>query len=424
MRIGVTGNHPLRGEYVPGRNSNAAMAMIAASLLTDQPVTIDALPQTASVDLMLEVAAMLGAEVGRDEAQPETVRLTTLAITTRLLNREMTAAKVGVVMFLPALLSRRKHVHLEVDYPVSRLHTHLTALRDLGCRVSISGGTIELRYEPWEMREVLLMQASVTATALVAMLAAAQPGRTTIFNAASEPHVCDLLHMLKAMGAEVEGIGSNVLYIRGVEALQGATCTVAPDHIEIASVAAIAALTGGRLSIDGVRAGDLRMIAKVFDRLGVRLELDDGHLYVPRHETLQISSRDEEVDVSVETAPWPGFPSDLVGIATLIATQSAGTILIHEKLFKDRMIFVDKLKSFGAQIVLCDPHRAVVVGPSHLTADYLDSPDLRTGLGLLGAALVADGETVIDGAEMYAWNFGDVLQRLQAVGAQIRVLSR
>ena len=421
MRIGITGNRPLRGTYTPGGNSNAALALIAASLLTDQPVTLRELPSTASVALMLDVAALLGAQV---EQAGDAVRLHSPSLTTRLLNHEMTSAKVGVVLFLPALLLRRQQIHMDIGYPTSRLHTHLTALRDLGCRVTISGGSIELRYEPWTRREIILMQTSVTATMMVAMLAAGQPGQTVVHNAASEPHVCDLLTMLVQMGATIDGIGSNVLHIQGVDGLQGADQTIAPDHIEAASVAALAALTGGRLTIEGVRAADLRMIAKVYERLGLRIELDDGHLYVPRHDSLLVSSRDEEVDVSIETAPWPGFPSDLVAIATLIATQASGTILIHEKLFKDRLMFVDKLKNFGAQIVLCDPHRAIVVGPTALKADYLDTPDVRTGLGLLGAALVAEGQTQIDGAEMFEWNFGDVLTRLQNVGAEIRVLSR
>ncbi len=424
MRIAVTGNAPLRGAYVPGGNSNAAMALIAASLLTDQPVTLDRVPETTSVAVMLEAASMLGTQVSRSSEEAASIRLETPALSTRSLDRAMTGAKVGIVMLLPALLLRRRHVRLEIGYPVSRLYTHLTALRDLGCRVTVNGGEIELQFAPWERREILLVQTSVTATALAAMLAAGQPGETVIHNAASEPHVRDLLVMLQAMGASISGIGSNLLSIRGQDSLRGAQQTIAADHIEAASVAAFAALTGGRLDISGVRTSDLRMIARVYERLGVRLDLDDDHVHVPRHDTLHLSTRDEEVDVSIETAPWPGFPSDLVAVATLIATQTQGTILIHEKLFHDRMLFVDKLKSFGAQAVLCDPHRAIIVGPTPLTADYLDTPDTRTGLGLLGAALCAEGESTLDGAEAFEWNFGDVLIRLQGVGAQIRVLSR
>jgi UDP-N-acetylglucosamine 1-carboxyvinyltransferase len=424
MRIGITGQQPLRGTYRPGGNSNAAMALIAASLLTDQPVTLQQVPETASVSVMLDVAGMLGAEVQRLESEPGKVRVSTPAITVRALTRAMTGAKVGVVLFLAPLLARRQHIRLEIDYPVSRLYPHLTALRDLGCRVTAGTGEVEAQFVPWTHREIILTQTSVTATAMVAMLAAASPGETTILNAASEPHVRDLLVLLQAMGAQIEGIGSNLLHIRGSEHLRGATQDISPDHIEVASVAALAALTGGRIDAEGVRTADLRLIARVFERLGLRLDLDDDHLHVPRHEDFQISSRDEEVDVSIETAPWPGFPSDLVAIATLIATQAQGTILIHEKLFKDRLLFVDKLKNFGAQIVLADPHRAVVVGPTPLHADYLDTPDIRTGLGLVGVALCAEGETIVDGAEMLDWNFDRVLTRLASLGAQVRVLER
>lgn len=424
MRIGISGGRPLRGIYQPGANSNAAMALIAASLLTEQPVTLEALPDTASVSVMLDVARMLGTQVKVVGEDQSTIQLETPGISTRTLNQTMTAAKVGVVLFLPALLVRRGHVRMEIIYPASRLYTHLTALRDLGCRVTVSSGEIEFQFVPWEKREIVLTQTSVTATAMVAMLAAAQEGETIIHNAASEPHVRDLLIALRAMGAAIEGLGSNQLRIRGTSTLQGTHQRIALDHIEAASVAAIAALTGGRIDIEGIRAGDYRLISKVYERLGLRIDLDEDHLHVSRHDVLRISAQEEEVDVSIETAPWPGFPSDLVGIATVIATQAQGTILVHEKLYKDRLIFVDKLKGFGAQVVLCDPHRAVIVGPTRLHADYLDSPDVRTGLGLLGAALCAEGETIIDGAEMYEWNFGDVLTRLQNIGAAIRVLSR
>jgi UDP-N-acetylglucosamine 1-carboxyvinyltransferase len=424
MRIGIQGKQPLRGTYQPGGNSNAALALIAASLLTDQPVTLTNVPASASVQVMLEVAEILGTQVAHPEDDPRTVRLTTPAVKTRVLSREMTGAKVGVVLFLAALLARREHIHLEIDYPISRLYPHLTALRDLGCRVTVSSGEVEVRLVPWERRDLILVQTSVTATAMVAMLAAANPGETVIHNAASEPHVRDLLIMLQAMGAQVDGIGRNLLRIQGRQGLRGTTQAIAPDHIEVASVAALAALTGGRVDIEGVQTADLRLIARTYERLGLRLDLDEGHVHVPRHETFSISSRDEEVDVSIETAPWPGFPSDLVGIATLIATQAQGTILIHEKLFKDRLLFVDKLKGFGAQIVLADPHRALVVGPTPLHADYLDSPDIRTGLGLLGAALCAEGETIMDGAEMLDWNFDGLLPRLEALGARFRVIER
>ncbi|CAG1771730.1 partial UDP-N-acetylglucosamine 1-carboxyvinyltransferase, partial [uncultured bacterium] len=240
-------------------------------------------------------------------------------------------------------------------------------------------------------------------------------------NAACEPHIVELAQMLNAMGALVEGIGSNVLRVTGVDTLGGVDVTIGPDHIEAASIAALSALNGGRVQIDGIRQRDMRMIAKVFWRLGIQMDVDEGALFIPKHETLSVSNRSEDVDSSIESAPWPGFPSDLVAIATVVATQARGTSLIHEKLFNNRLLFVDKLKSMGAQIVLCDPHRAIVVGPTPLHGIYMDTPDVRTGLGMLGAALCAEGESVIDNAQAIEHTFGGVLPKLQALNAGIQI---
>jgi UDP-N-acetylglucosamine 1-carboxyvinyltransferase len=223
------------------------------------------------------------------------------------------------------------------------------------------------------------------------------------------------------MGAQVQGVGSNTLRVFGKDHLHGAEVTLIPDHIEAASIAAISALSGGRVQINGIRQNDLRMINKIYRRLGINLDIDETHVFIPKHEQLTISNREEDVDSSIETAPWPGFPSDLVAIATVVATQARGTSLIHEKLFNNRLLFVDKLKSMGAQIVLCDPHRAIVVGPTPLYAIYMDSPDVRTGLGMLGAALVAQGESVIDNAQALRWSFDGVVGKLQNLGAKIVV---
>jgi UDP-N-acetylglucosamine 1-carboxyvinyltransferase len=225
--------------------------------------------------------------------------------------------------------------------------------------------------------------------------------------------------MLVEMGAPVAGAGSNVMTIRGTQSLAGADVRVRPDHIETASVAAIAALTGGRLQIEGIHQDDLRMIAKVFRRLGMQLDLDPETAFVPRHDNLIVSSREEDVDASIETAPWPGFPSDLVAITTVLATQSRGTLLLHEKMFSNRLIFVDKLKAMGAQIVMCDPHRVIVVGKTPLRAIYMDSPDVRAGFGLLAAALTAEGVSIIDNAQAIEQTFAGALEKLQALNARI-----
>lgn len=421
MRIRVKGRQPLRGTYRVSGNTNAAMALIAASMLTDAPVTLTNMPDTVSVGVMLEVGTTLGLTVDEmDDGKGGKVTLHTSQLVGRSLAREHTDIVGGAILFLAPILARREHAWISVDFPISRIYPHLTALRDLGIDVKIYDSTIDLKAHSWDHREIVLMQTSVTATMLVCMLAATLGKKTTIINAASEPHVTDLLNMLVQMGARIDGIGSNLLIIHGVEKLKGASIAVSPDHVEAASIAAIAALTGGRLTVEGIRRRDLRMIAKVYERLGLTISLDEDALIVPVHEQFVVSSREEDVDVSIESSPWPGFPSDLIATATVVATQARGTVLIHEKLFSNRLLFVDRLNAMGAQIVLCDPHRAIVVGPTPLEGEYIDNPDVRTGLAMLGAALCASGETVIDTAESLDRYFDHVLDKLAGIGAQIR----
>ncbi len=228
--------------------------------------------------------------------------------------------------------------------------------------------------------------------------------------------------MLVGMGAQIDGIGSNVLIVRGANALAGGEFRLSPDHIEAASVAAIGAITHGALTVEGIVPDHLAMIIRVLARLGVQLYLNGTTLFLPVHDRLEVSQREEDLDVPIETSPWPGFPSDLVAVATVVATQAYGTTLIHEKLFNNRLLFVDKLTSMGAQIVLCDPHRALVVGPSPLRGEYLDTPDVRTGLALLGAALCSQGSVVIDSAELIDRTFENVVSKLVGLGAQIEVV--
>lgn len=419
MRIRVSGGTPLQGTFTPSGNSNAALAMIAAALLTEAPVTLQGVPDTLSVAQMLEVAQALGTAVTR---AGDALTLHTPAVHSRSLDRDLTEEQVSTVLFLAPVLAQRHYARLEVMLPVSRLHTHLIALRDLGAEVRLSGDVLDVQLAPWDQREVLLLQTSVTATVLVSLLAARMGRHTVIRNAASEPHVQDVLHLLQAMGAGVEGIGSNVLQIQGAGQLSGATARLSPDHIEIASIAAIGAITHGALTITGVVPAHLHLILRVFNRLGISAFLNGDTLFLPPHETLAVSSRDEDQDVPVETAPWPGFPSDLIAMATVVATQARGTTLIHEKLFANRLLFVDKLSAMGAQIVLCDPHRALVVGPTPLRGEYLDTPDVRAGLALLGAALCAEGSVIIDNAQLIDRTFENVVQRLIGLGAQIEVV--
>lgn len=419
MRIRVTGRTPLNGVYRPSGNANAAQALLAASLLTDAPVTLRNMPRTASTNAMIDVVQSFGAEMTWSDANTLTVN--NAQLNRRVLNQDETDASTGMLLLIAPLLIRRQFVRLEADFPLNRIRTHLDALRDLGIDVRISGAAVEFKAVKWDSKDILLTQASVTATSMAMMLAAQLGKHTVIHHAACEPHVYALADMLTKMGAKVDGAGSNVITIYGVEAFNGVDITIPPDHIEVASIAAIAAICGGRLQIDGIKQSDMRSITKMFWRLGITMEMDAETMYIPNHETLTVSNREEDVDASIETSPFPGFPSDLVAVATVAATQSRGTSLIHEKMFNNRLLFVDKLKAMGAQIVLCDPHRVIVVGYTPLRGIYIDSPDVRAGMGLLAAALVAEGESVIDNADVFEHAFDGILGKLQAINAAIKI---
>ncbi len=419
MRIVVHGGQPLRGTVRPSGNNNAALALIAAALLTDQPVRLANVPDTLSTASMLSAAGKLGAKVTR---QGGDVLLETPSLLTRALEQELTESQVGAVLFLAPILARRRHARMEAPYALSRLHTHLLALRDLGVNVRASNGVIEFEATPWGQRTITLLQPSVTATALAVMLAASLGQSTTILNAASEPHAQDLQRFLVAQGAQIAGIGSNVLHVQGTSPLGGAGYTVSPDHIEVASLAALGAITRGTLTVEGIVPDHLAVITRVYARLGVRLFTNGDALILPAHDALIASESEEELDVPIETAPWPGFPSDLIAMTAVIATQTRGTTLIHEKLFDNRLLFVDKLASMGAQIVLCDPHRALIVGPSELRGEYLDTPDVRTGLALLGAALASSRSVIIDNAQLIERTFENAMSKLLALGARIEVV--
>jgi UDP-N-acetylglucosamine 1-carboxyvinyltransferase len=429
MRIKVEGSQPLRGTFRVGGNGNSALALIAGSMLTDQVVTLHNVPETANVAAMFEIAQTLGLElaVAQNPIQPNGTGSHTLItphVNARQLDRAHTDQLTASILFLAPILSRRGHARLLLNVPLSRYQPHLSAIRDLGGAIKFaSDGVVDFDLPRWEKRELILTQSSVTATSLIAMLAATLGTETIIHNAASEPHVTDLLWLLRQMGAEIDGGGSNLLRIRGVTTenpLRGAELTISPDHIEAASIAAISALTDGRVIVEGVRPVDLQMTLKVYERLGLRADIDADTLNVFAPRPFSISEQDEDVDLAIETAPWPGFPSDLAAMATVVATQARGTVLIHEKLFSNRLLFVDKLNGLGAQIVLCDPHRAIVIGPTPLRGDYIDNPDVRTGLAMLAAALCAEGITTIDNAEMFDRLFANVLDRLIALGAHIQ----
>ena len=367
MRIKVEGKTPLSGVYRPAGSANAAQALIAGSLLTEAPVTLHNVPRTLSTLAMLEQAARLGAVVAWPD--DDRVTLDAAAISRRPLAQGESDASLGLILFLPALLARRQHARLEVDFPLNRIRPHLEALRDLGQDVvdakrrrGCTRGCLGAQGHPSEPDQRDSDGAGDDARQPTGQgngypqcgHRTARAGTGPLSRTDGRTHRTTRLER----GARVRRGGFG-----------GAEATVGPDLIEAASVAAISALSGGRLQIEGVPSADLRLIARIYQRLGVQLELSDDQVFVPKHELLTVSNREEDVDASIETAPWPGFPSDLIAIATVIATQARGTSLIHEKLYANRLLFVDKLKAMGAQIVLCDPHRAIVIGPSPLHGD-------------------------------------------------------
>lgn len=423
MRISVQGQQPLRGRYAPSGNSNAALAVVVASALSEQPLTLHNVPDTLSTSRVLDIAQSLGATVKHSSGH---LVIQTPHLRTRVLDAAMTNSLGASILFIAPLLLRRGYVRVEWRRSLARLRPHLLAMQDLGLRVDIAGNDFEVRPERWEERDIMLLFPSVTTTALVCMLAAVFGQKTVIRNAASEPHLRILQHTLVELGAEIDGIGSNLVTVYGIQSHATPREIHLPtDHIEIASVAAMSAITPGQIDIQDVCLPDIQMILKMFAQLGLQYYTEQQPnsnlhtLHIPEQTQLEVQRPLGDTSLSIDTNPWPGFPSDLVAMVTLLASQARGSTLIHEKLFNDRLLFVDKLKSMGARIVLCDPHRAVVFGKSPLRGEYIDSPDVRVGLALLGAALTAEGESIIDNAHLIDWAFEDIPTKLTGLGAQI-----
>jgi UDP-N-acetylglucosamine 1-carboxyvinyltransferase len=300
-----------------------------------------------------------------------------------------------------------------------RVDTHFLALGALGAQLD-ANGSFELRCDSLIGADIFLDEASVTATENAIMAAVLARGTTRIRNAACEPHVQDLCNMLAKFGAHIDGVGSNTLTISGVERLTGGDFTVGPDYMEVGSYIALAAMTGGALLIKGAGPEHLRMVALVFERLGVRFEARGNDVFVPSGQSLVVVPDIGGAIPSVADAPWPGFPADLMSITIVLATQTTGTVLVHEKMFESRLYFVDKLIMMGARIILCDPHRCVVQGPSPLHGDEVESPDIRAGMALVAAALCADGQSVIRNIRQIDRGYEQVDEKLRGIGARIK----
>ncbi len=418
-RFIIDGRRKLGGEFRPAGNKNAVLPMLAACLLTDEALELRRVPHIGDVATMLEILAGLGVRVSRTEGA---VRLCAKGIRRRRLPRELCHRVRSSILFAGPLAARHG---CAVVYPPGgdvigrrRLDAHLAGLRALGIECS---GTDPFTFRRGRLRgaEILLQEASVTGTENLMMAAVLAPGRTTLLHAACEPHVRDLGELLVKMGARISGLGTNRIDIDGVEALQGAAHDVAPDHIEIGSFLAAAAVTGGDLFIPGVDEGLLRPILRPFQTLGLDLAPAEGGLRLTGRRLLRVTAEPGVRVPTIEDAPWPGFPSDLMSVALVAATQAHGPVLFFEKLFESRMVFVDRLLDMGARLVPCDPHRVVVIGPSSLRAVSLHSPDIRAGMALVIAALCARGTSVIANAEVIDRGYERLEERLQALGGAI-----
>lgn len=421
----IEGGVPLRGTLTPSGNKNAALPALAACLLTDEPVILHNLPDIQDVHTMLDLLADIGVQVERLDTrswrlQAREIRLPPFA-------REKFRRIRGSILLAGPLLARMGWV--EIPPPGGdvigrrRVDTHFLAFQGLGAEVDVND-LFRLNARQLRGADILLDEASVTGTENAVMAAVLAKGTTVLRNAASEPHVQDLCHLLNGMGARIEGIGSNVLTIHGVDRLGGGEFTIGPDHIEVGSYIALAAMTRGELRIRNAAPHHLRMIRHVFSRLGVEIQVDGEDVVVPAEQPLEVVPDIGGAIPTIADAPWPAFPADLMSIAIVLATQTTGTVLFHEKMFESRLYFVDKLIFMGARIVLCDPHRCVVQGPSRLQGDVLVSPDIRAGMALVGAALCAKGQSIIRNVEQIDRGYERVEEKLRSLGARIERVKR
>jgi UDP-N-acetylglucosamine 1-carboxyvinyltransferase len=421
-RFVVEGGRPVGGTVTPAGNKNEALPVLAAALLASGASRFTNLPRIRDVATQLEILAELGAAVSADGGA---TTVDASALTGRAPSPELGRAIRGSFLLAPGLLHRTGRAVLPRPggdrIGRRRVDTHLYALRMLGAEVESRERHYHLTLSGrFRGSDIFLDEASVMATENAVMAASVADGATRIANAASEPHVQGLCRYLNAMGARIRGVGTNVLEIEGVRELSPASHRIGPDHIEIGSFVAIAAMTGGELTVEGVVPDDLRMIRLVFRRLGVETALTGESLHVPPKQDLAVQDDVDGAIPKVDDAPWPGFPSDLTSIALVLATQSRGTVLIHEKMFENRLFFVDRLIAMGARVVLCDPHRALVTGRARLYGETITSPDIRAGMALIAAALCADGHSLIMNAHQVDRGYERIDERLAGLGASIR----
>jgi UDP-N-acetylglucosamine 1-carboxyvinyltransferase len=422
-RFVIEGGHRLSGEIAPSGNKNAALPLLAVALLTNERLVLRNMPDIGDVRIKLLLLEQLGVSVER--IGPHAFALRAAAIPTGDPDIALARRIRTSPLLAGPLLARRGHVTLPRPggdmIGRRRLDTHFLALRALGAAVEVTPTSYILSTDGLRGADIFLDEMSVTGTEQAVLAAVLAEGHTTIGNAASEPHVQDLCRCLSLMGARISGIGTNLIEIEGVTSLGGADFTIGPDFMEVGSLIGLAAVTGSELRLVGARPRDHRMSRIAFGRIGVTWRDDGDDIVVPGGQELVVNHDLHGAIPKIDSAPWPGFNPDLISTALVVATQSRGTVLIHEKMFESRLFFADRLIGMGARIVLCDPHRAVVVGPAQLYGEPegLPSPDIRAGMALLTAALCAKGKSVIFNIGQIDRGYERIDERLAALGARI-----
>lgn len=416
----IEGGFPIKGKITAAGNKNAALPCIAAALLTDEKVILRNIPEIEDAGVMFKILEGLGASVKKVEKHVWEVCAEKASAT--LIPPELSKRIRASILFAGPLIARfGKASMMPPGGDVigrRRLDTHFLALTELGARVDIDG-KFEFSANKLVGDDIFLDETSVTATENALMAAVLAEGRTTITNAASEPHVQDLCKMLVAMGAKISGVGSNILTIDGVKKLHGCDFAIGPDYMEIGSFIGLAAATRGSVTIENINPPDMRPLRIAFGKLGIRWNINGNSLEVAANQDMKVNPDLGGMIPKIDDSPWPGFPPDLTSIMTVVATQVEGSVLIFEKMFESRMFFVDKLIGMGARITLCDPHRAVVSGPCVLHGDKLVSPDVRAGMAMVIAAMIARGESSISNVYQIERGYENLIPRLKALGAHI-----
>ena len=417
----IDGGYALRGTVTPAGNKNAALPVLAACLLTREPVILRNLPQIRDVASMREILTMLGTRV--ETLDEHSWRLHTPELSNPQLDPELCRRIRASLLVAGPMLARHGQINLPLPggdvIGRRRLDTHLLALEGLGANIRYENNEFLMQADGLVGAPVLLDECSVTATENAVMAAVLARGTTILRNAASEPHVQDLCLFLNQLGAQIENIGSNTLVIQGVERLSGGEYTIGPDYLEVVSFIGAAVVTGGEVRIRQAGVKHLDMIQLAFGRLGVRWDNDGDDVVVPGGQDLRVVPDLGGAIPEIKTNVWPAFPTDLTSIALTVATQAAGTVLFHDWMYSGRMYFTDKLVSMGARIILCDPYRCLVQGPNALQSEQLESPDIRAGIALLLAALCAKGQSVIRNIRQIERGYERIDEKLRALGAHV-----